>query len=32
VFAAIGLVAAIFGLNDPKAGKTAQGAPARRCS
>jgi hypothetical protein len=32
VFAAIGLVAAIFGLDDSKAGKTAQGTPARRRS
>jgi hypothetical protein len=32
VLAPIGLVAAIFGLNDSKAGKTAQGAPARRRS
>jgi hypothetical protein len=32
LFAAIGLVAAIFGLSNSKAGMTAQGAPARRRS
>lgn len=32
VFAAISLVAAILGLNNSKAGMTAQGAPARRRS
>jgi hypothetical protein len=32
VFAAVGLVAAILGLNNSKAGMTAQGAPERRGS
>jgi hypothetical protein len=32
VFAAIGLVATILGLNNSKAGMRAQGAPARRRS